>query len=200
MSGLYSILLGLFIIWIIFAVIIFFVRLLTSSSMHNMFAYIIIVVLLFIIYWIFGYTILGFYYQYVYLVNFKKNMELWDNIWYSIAFILLAVIIALIVKSIKEKFPRVNLIFASIGLILILFIYTIIYYMIMFYNKIGQTLLITFIIVIVMTTFILLLTWFRIKIFLPLYAIYGVACMIFIIALILYILSIAGVIYDYCSQ
>jgi hypothetical protein len=200
MSGLYSILLGLFIIWIIFAVIIFFVRLLTSSSMHNMFAYIIIVVLLFIIYWIFGYTILGFYYQYVYLVNFKKNMEIWDNIWYSIAFILLAVIIALIVKSIKEKFPRVNLIFASIGLILILFIYTIIYYMIMFYSKIGQILLITFIIVAAMTAFILLLTWFRIKVFLPLYAIYGVACMIFIIALILYILSIAGVVYDYCSQ
>ena len=168
--------------------------------MHNIFGYIIVVILLFILYWIFGYTIAEFYYKYVYLINIKKNMEIWDNIWYSIAFILLAVIIALIVKSIKEKFPRVNLIFASIGLILILFIYTIIYYMIIFYNKIGQILFITFIIVTAMTAFIFLLTWFKIKIFLPLYAIYGVACMIFIIALILYILSVAGVVYDYCSQ
>lgn len=71
----------------------------------------------------------------------NQDMIVMDSLWYIICLVFLCTVIALIVKLIMEGSIRKNLALASISTTLILLTYTIIYYIVFFYEYIGMVMM-----------------------------------------------------------
>lgn len=188
-----------FVFMAIISILILLIAITLHSTRYLLYILIYIVVLSICIY--FGKYLTDILKQYIYSPTENPNMVIMGNIWYVLFIIFIMLICALFIKSVKESTVRMNIVYACVGIMLILFIYTILYYIIMFYDRINKIIIYLTIIEFIATCIVIIL----IKIdntylnnFLSyLYIIYGIITFTFIIALIIYIYYILDKSYDY---
>jgi hypothetical protein len=128
-------------------------------------------------------------------------MKHWDTVWYVLAFIGALLFIALIVKSIKNNHIRIWLLMLNIAWIIIICIYTIIYVIYKFKNQITLITVITLGIVSLFLMIFVVNEWFfKIQLWSIFYILFGLACVAFIVAFVIFIISISETIRKFFSQ
>lgn len=132
----------------------------------------------------------GVFYKYVvkpfYSFIPRKQMNVWDNIGYTLIFIFQLFVVALIVKSVRDRRFKWEYLRACFGLLLLIIIFYIIYGIYLFNDKLPIVTLALTIIVIGLTALLLILEYTILanSVFLiPLYMIYGAACIAFVVCL-----------------
>jgi hypothetical protein len=88
-----------------------------------------------------------------------RGIEWMDTIWYLIFFLTIMFFVAFIVKTLKEYTPRANLAIATFGLLLLLGIFTAIYYVWIFEEHLEFVALLSFCIWVALLVGILLMKY-----------------------------------------
>jgi len=161
-------------------------KIMRSKAIYGLGWKLVLFALIFLAYFLVGYLI----YLYILLPISdwlpKRDMVIWDNIWYGILAVFIMLILATIVKSVRDNRIRVGLSYFSIGTLFILILYSIIYYIFMFNESLETITFVLFIISTGLAIIMIIITRFlgiRSRLLLPLYVIFSIACMIFIICL-----------------
>ena len=133
-------------LWIIIIIIAFFVLLylglkfLYSADAPRALKFIILFPLTIFAYWSIFNAIYYATIQYLYIENKNKNMIIWDNIWYALVITLVAMFCAIFIKTVKKRSFDINTLFYTLVLGFVLLIYTGMYYLYLFDDKIYEIL------------------------------------------------------------
>lgn len=131
----------------------------------------------------------------------KEEMVIMDNIWFFLLMVFVLIVVALITKSVKDSRIRWNLLFATIGSLLILSVYTVIYYIVFHYEKINTIMLAMTIIMAVLTVLLLLIVRLSFSFLInQFYVLYGIMSFIYMVCILIYIYYIIEKSYDYFSS
>lgn len=133
----------------------------------------------------------------------QHDLYIWDNIWWVLALIVFMLIIAVIVKSISHHRIKYELIYATIGMIFILLIYTLMYIIYIFREKLWFITLILAAIAVGMIIIILILQYMAIQtmmIFMPFQFIFGLDCVLLIICATWLFITFVIRLYDWFSK
>lgn len=139
------------------------------------------------------------YDRYAGFITSNTEMFVMDGIWYSICLVFLCIMVALIVKLIVEGQIRKHLVFAGISTSMILITYTIIYYMVVFYEYITNVVIVmTIAMVILVALLFIVLRFLNFAVIVnPLYAILSFFSFIYVVCIFIYIFYIIEKSYDY---
>jgi hypothetical protein len=133
-------------LWIIIFIIAFFVLLylglkfLYSADAPQALKFIILFPLTIFVYWTIFNAIYYATIKYLYIENKNKNMIIWDNIWYALVITLVAMFCAIFIKTVKKRSFDINTLFYTLILGFVLLIYTGMYYLYLFDDKIYEIL------------------------------------------------------------
>jgi hypothetical protein len=118
------------------------------------------------------------------------------------AFVGALMLVALLVKTIRDGFVRVHLMMLNIAWIFVILSYTIIYVIYKFREQIALAALITFVIVMACIIIFLINDYFLggIQLWSIVYIIFGMACIAFIVAFIILCMQNTGIIHDYFNK
>jgi hypothetical protein len=126
-------LIGLFFLFV-FVIGTFFIYSTTNSSLHSAIVSLIVYVIVFYIYLIFA----EFFKSISKQAFTIPEGDLWDTIYYIIIIVFFLFIIATIVRSIKSATIEKRLLYSSIGILYILLIYSVIYFLVKNYDTIEN--------------------------------------------------------------
>ena len=131
----------------------------------------------------------------------NKSMIIWDNIWYTILFIHIILICTVFIKSMKRKELHVVLLFKSILALIVLMMFTLMYYLYMYYEYIGQAIGIATIAMFVGTIIVLIIKYLNISynVVYPVFIIYSLICLIFLMTFLVFTVSILSKTYDFLT-
>ena len=183
-----GILLILFIIVLVlvFLITMFFI-ILRRKNIYQAGWKIILFILVFLVYFFIGY----FIYQYVLLPIYdmlpKKDMIIWDNIWYAIFTVFIMLLLAAIIKTVRDNRIRVGLTYFSLGTLTILIVYTIMYYIFMFNESLSTITFVLFLMSAGLAILMIIITRFigtHSRLLLPFYLLFSLACIVFLICLL----------------
>lgn len=194
-------------LWIIFGVIFsfllltLFIRALISGQIWSIIKYIAIMFVILTIYYFLGMYLYGAYLSIMPAKPKNKNMVVWDNIWYAIVIVLLALLCTVFIKSMKKNDLQVSLLFNSFVALIALGLFTIMYYLYMYYEYIGQATGFATLAMVVGTGIVLIVKYFEIPygIVYPLYIIYSFICLVFLMTFFLFTFSILYKTYDFLT-
>lgn len=133
-------------LWIIIFIIAFFVLLylglkfLYSADAPQALKFIIFFPGIIFAYWSIFNAIYYATIKYLYIENKNKNMIIWDNIWYALVITLVAMFCAIFIKTVKKRSFDINTLFYTLVLGFVLLIYTGMYYLYLFDDKIYEIL------------------------------------------------------------
>ncbi len=173
------------------------IRIIYSSSWYNALIFIILAAGILYAYWFLASFVYSYMKATVKFHTTNKNMEIWDNIWYTILILFIIMIISLFIKMSKSTNNKVWSSFMYVfGLGFILALYTVMYYLYMFYDEMPKITGILTGIVIGLTAIMYLFSYmnWNISIF---YIIYGLAVLIWLIALFLFIFYLMSRCYNW---
>jgi hypothetical protein len=174
-----------------------FVRILYSSSLYNAIIFFILAAVILYIYWMLASFIYGFIRSSTQFHTTDKNMEIWDNIWYTILIIFIVTILTLFIQITKSTNSKVWASFMYVfGIAFIFVFYTIMYYLYMFYEEVPKITGILTAIVVGLTGIMLLLNYLNwtLSVF---YIIYGIAMVIWLMCLFLFIFYLMAMCYNW---
>jgi hypothetical protein len=198
---LYVLFILLLVFFALFTVSILLFRLFSSGRTQNVIFWTIGCVILILLYFVVGGIITTSFKNLLYYVQPNSDMKHWDTVWYVLAFIGALLFIALIVKSIKNNHIRIWLLMLNIAWIIIICIYTIIYVIYKFKNQITLITVITLGIVSLFLMIFVVNEWFfKIQLWSIFYILFGLACVAFIVAFVIFIISISETIRKFFSQ
>jgi hypothetical protein len=212
MEKLYQILITIFVIFFVLTAIIYFFRLIKSGQTQDLLKWAIIGILVILAYWFFGGYMFAVYNKYIYMEPLKQIMkdkgvgiEWMDTIWYMIFFLTIMVFIAFIVKTLKEYTPRVNLAIATFGLLLLLGVFTSIYYVWLSQKDLEITALVSFCLWVLFLIVILILKyalgWHEGMFLFKLASVlYGMCSVILLTSLIFLIVKIYDSVFKYINN
>jgi hypothetical protein len=127
----------------------------------------------------------------------RQNMVLWDNIWYLIFVIFILLILAVFIKSVKDNGMRWNLLLSSIGVLFILILYTIMYYIIVYNEYVGQNIFKLTIVLGIYTGIIMIIREWSMKFTAPIFTLYALLSLIYIICIFVWIFNMLIGCYSY---
>lgn len=174
-----------------------FVRILYSSSLYNAIIFFILAAVILYIYWMLASFIYGFIRSSTQFHTTDKNMEIWDNIWYTILIIFIVTILTLFIQITKSTNSKVWASFMYVfGIAFIFVFYTIMYYLYMFYEEVPKITGILTAIVVGLTGIMLLFNYLNwtLSVF---YIIYGIAMVIWLMCLFLFIFYLMAMCYNW---
>lgn len=189
---------------IVIAVLIIFIFILMafrSSQFYMLILGVLIFILTILLYFYVMSFIKGAYTGSVSSIAGKEEMVIMDNIWFFLLMVFVLIVVALITKSVKDSRIRWNLLFATIGSLLILSVYTVIYYIVFHYEKINTIMLAMTIIMAVLTILLLLIVRLSFSFLInQFYVLYGIMSFIYMVCILIYIYYIIENSYDYFSS
>ena len=207
MDPLYIYLIVIFVFFFIITAAIYFFRLIQSGETQEFFKWAILGILVILVYWFFGGFLFTVYNKYIYLeplkIMNKGSIEWMDTIWYTIFFITIMVFIAFIVKTLKEYEPRINLVLATFGLLMLLGVYTVIYYIWLTKENIEVATLIAFIVWFVALILLILCRYFLGEGRFPFKiasVIFGISSLFVFVCIIFFIFKIYTNVFDYVNK
>jgi len=196
-----NILLILFLVFfVLFAISVLLFRLFTSGRTQNLLLWGIGCVIILILYFVVGGIIMTSFKNLLYYIQPNSDMKHWDTVWYVLAFIGALMFTALMVKAIRDGFIRIWLLLLNIAWIIIICTYTIIYVIYKFQSQINLITIITLGIVLLFLIIIGVCKYFRFRLWSIVYILFGLACIAFIVAFVIFIISIAGNIHKFFNQ
>lgn len=194
-------LIGFFIAVAIFiaisALIIFLISLLFSPTTHRLLKTLVLFIIVLLIYSFLGKFFMAYATTFLNFTQSKGGMEFWDNIWYILLIIFVLLITATLIKSVREKSLRWNLLIASIGTLLVMLLYTIIMYVYMYHDGILGIMGSFTIIMIFITLIIIFVRNFNNFIVTIIYLLYAFISFIYVVCLIVSLVKLFIYVYDY---
>ena len=133
----------------------------------------------------------------------QYDLCIWDNIWWSLAFIVILLIIACIVRSISYYHINFNLIYATLGMIFVLLVYTLVYIIYIFRDKLWFSTLILLAIAVGMVLIILFLQYMSVQtmlIFMPFQFIFALDCVLLVICVTWMFVKFVISLYEWFSK
>lgn len=192
---------GIFIVIAIFiiisALIIFLINLLFSSALHRFLKILLLFIIVFIVYYLISKVLIAYVTVFLNFAQSKPGMEIWDNIWYILLIIFVLLITATLIKSVREKGLRWNLLIASIGTLLVMLLYTIIMYVYMYHDNILGIMLSFTIFMVFVTLIIIFIRNFNNFLVTIVYLLYAFVSFIYLICLIVCLIKLFIYVYDY---
>jgi len=169
-----------------------------SPSFPNVMMFLFIFASVVLVYYFLGNFIFGFFKSIIgYNWRGNKNMDFWDNIWYLILIVFIMLILAVFIKSIKDNGMRWNLLLSAIAVLFILFLYTVLYFVILYNDKLGYATFILTIIIAIYTAIIMLIRGWSMKFTAPIFSIYAMLTIVYGICLFVLVFNMLLKCYDY---
>lgn len=199
--------LGIILIIIIFIYGVFLIiRLWTSRKIPNLILMFIIFIIVCLLYMVLGsmFTqlmfILGDFFARLFfpniILNKNQDMLFWDNIWYILLITYILLLIATIVRSVKEKEIHASTIIWGLAILFILFIYTIIYYFVFAYDNIENIFYSLSFALFWITIIFLILRYFKMSFVQYIYIFYAIFCYLYIVCFFIYLYKVLNDLYD----
>lgn len=180
----------------IFGLFILF-RLFYSNTWYNVLFSLLIAGIILYVYWILGGIVYSFFKSTIKFKTSKKNMELWDTIWYLIFIVFLITILTVFVKMLKNSGNTyLNIFMYVFGLGFLLFFYTIMYYLYVYYEDIPKITGILVAIAVGLTVLIKIVEIFT-EMPSPVYVLYGITLMVTLMCVFVFIFYIMTLCYDW---
>lgn len=194
-------------LWIILGIILtllllaLIIRAFVSGQIWIVLKFLIIMSLILVIYYYIGIYLYAFYLSIVPAKPKNKNMVIWDNVWYTILIILLALLCTVFIKSVKKNTLQVALLFNSFTALIGLILFTIMYYLYMYYEYIAKITAIMTLAMIIGTVIVLVIKYFNISsnVTYPLFIIYSFICLVFLMTFFLFTFYILSKTYDFLT-
>jgi|694.fasta_scaffold00020_119 hypothetical protein len=201
-DALYITLIVIFVLFVICLITAFVFRMIISGRTQKLMFWVFLCAVLVILYFVIGGSLITGYKHLMYLIQTNEDMRTWDMVWYVMAFVGALMLVALLVKTIRDGFVRVHLMMLNIAWIFVILSYTIIYVIYKFREQIALAALITFVIVMAFIIIFLINDYFLggIQLWSIVYIIFGMACIAFIVAFIILCMQTTGIIHDYFNK
>ena len=195
------------ILWILFGLILlilllaFIVRAFVSGQIWSLIKFVIILGIILTIYYYLSIYLYGIYLNIIPAKPKNKNMEVWDNFWYAILIIFLSLLCTVFIKSIKKNDLQIALLFNTFAAFIALIMFTIMYYLYVYYEYIGKITLIATCAMFIGTIIVLIIKFLNISygIVYPLFIIYSFICLVFLMTFFLFTFSILSKTYDFLT-
>jgi len=192
---------GIFIVIAIFiiisALIIFLINLLFSSGLHRFLKILLLFIIVLLVYYFLGKICIAYVTTILNFAQSKPGMELWDNIWYILFIIFVLLIAATLIKSVREKNLRWNLLIASMGTLLVMLLYTIIMYVYMYHDNILGIMASFTMFMVLITLIIIFIRNFNNILVTIIYLLYAFVSFIYVVCLIVCLVKLFIYVYDY---
>lgn len=194
-------------LWIIFGIILaflllaFIIRAFVSGKIWSLIKYAVILFLILVTYYYISMYLYELFSNIMPKKPKNKNMEIWDNVWYAILIIFLALLCTVFIKSMKKNDLQIALLFNSFVALVALVMFTIMYYLYMYYDYIGQATGIASIAMFFGTIIILIIRYLKISytVVYPIFIIYSFICLVFLMTFFLFTFSILSKTYDFLT-
>lgn len=180
------VMIALFLAFLPFGIIVIYMKFTKSSTIYKCLFALFGFALLLAIYIFIGGMFYKFAIEPFYSFIPRRKMVIWDNIGYTLIFILLLLTIAAVVKSIRDRRVKWDYARTLFGMVLLILIFYLIYYIYLFDDKLPLITLVLTFVIIGMTILMIILEYTVLanSVFLiPLYMIYGAGCITFVICL-----------------
>ena len=177
------------------------IRAFVSGKIWSIMKFAIIIVVILTLYWFIGMYV---YELYMFIMPTKpknKNMAVWDNVWYAILIVFLVLLCTVFIKSLKKTELQITLLYNSFVALIVLVMFTMMYYLYMYYERINEITGYVTLAAVVGTAIVLVIKHFGISFetVYPIFIIYSFICMIFLMTFFIFTFSLLSKTYDFLT-
>lgn len=196
MDILFLVLIGILLIPVFFGLVMFTLNFILKAQFYEFIIFFILGIFILLVYYILGSYIYSFFIALSQFGRTTVDMEIWDNIWYSLFFIFIILMLTVFIKSVKDDGMRWNILIYAIGTLFALIVYTIIYYLYVYYDMVPKLTFYLTITMIVFTAIIMFTKGLSSSLLTPIYILFVFVTLVYLICLFLFLFKILAGCYN----